>query len=99
VRRGLALTGNASSAATRAVAVEHGVPKATPTARALATVEEETVALGFGAESDSDLRGWRRHQTVAAARWSASDTAVRRRTVAAARSASDTRCQGGHARR
>jgi hypothetical protein len=55
-----ALTGDASSAATRAVAVEHGGPTVIPAARALATAEEETVVLGSGAESGSDLRGRRR---------------------------------------
>jgi hypothetical protein len=40
-RRGAALTGDASSAATRAVAVEHSGPVATPVARAPATAEEK----------------------------------------------------------
>jgi hypothetical protein len=44
------------------VAVEHGGPAATPTARALATAEEEMVVLGSGIERGDDLRGRRRRR-------------------------------------
>jgi cytochrome c551/c552 len=55
-RRGTTLTDDVSSAATHAVAVEHGGPAATLVAQAPATAEEETVALDSGAESV-----WQRH--------------------------------------
>jgi hypothetical protein len=75
--RGMALTGDVSSVAMRAVAVEHDSPAATLAARAPATAEEEMVALGSGTESGGDLRGRRRRQRVGTGRggrrWSAAD--------------------------
>jgi hypothetical protein len=62
MQRNAALTGDASSVATRVVVVEHSGLAATPVAQALATAEEEMVALGSGAESDGDLRGRRRRR-------------------------------------
>jgi hypothetical protein len=59
-RRGTALTSDASSTATRAVAVEYDGPTATLAAQAPATAKEETVALSSGVKSGGDLRGRRR---------------------------------------
>jgi hypothetical protein len=59
-RRGVALTGNGSSAARRMMVVEHGALVATLAARASVTAEEETAVLGSGVESGGDLRGGRR---------------------------------------
>jgi hypothetical protein len=75
--RGVALTSDVSSAATRAMAVEHGGPTATPAAWAPTTAEEETTVLSSNAESGGDLRGRRRRRRAGTGRggrrWRAAD--------------------------